>query len=482
MAGGDTFELEVIGERDSSKGLHEFTPILNSIVQSELQYYSFNVNSSTGLGEYYQYLVFITGNICSQNRNQDASANKTLSVYYSFNALMFQNLALGQMSSFENGYLQALTDVAIQKGGESILYIAVQAPESTNTSDTWLYELGVSQNDLVFQYDNESFVEVVDTDHESALIVTGNLTVGHNDMTSYNASQSTYQLYVYAYEYKDLFDATNSSWCAVRSGPALFATTSFVTSYTTRGGGLHQEFLVTGLNASSKYVGYLLSDFRGSGFGGAVYKQFEFETMSTDACALIYDLEFCDQVGYSVPALSLEEYLSKSDLKQLYDDRAKALYTNFSKAMQQIACNTTDDAIYSPIRTCDDCRTLYKDWLCSVTIPRCSTRNNTGYIHREANQSRNSFIDDEVVPPLSYFEVLPCVNVCQAVVRDCPADFGFVCPTRNKSIQLSYYWDTSDEYASCNYVGVYAVSDSGARALQVATWVVLVASVAAMML
>lgn len=480
MLVGDVFELGELDERDPSKGLHEFTPILNTIVQSELQYYSFNVNSSTGLGEYYQYLVFITGNICSQNRNQNASNHKSLSVYYSFNSLMFLDLSIGRMTSFENGYVQALTDVAIQKGGQSVLYIAVQAPESTNSTDSWSYEIGVSQNDLVFQYDEESFVQVVDTDHESALIVTGNLTVNAHDLELYNASESTYQLYVYAYEYKDLFAATNSSWCAVRSGPALFATTSFVTSYTTRGGGLHQEFLITGLNASSKYVGYLLSDFRGSNFGGVVYKQFEFETMSTDACALIYNLEFCDQVGYSVPALSLEEYSSKSELKKLYDDNAKALYSNFSKGMQQIACNTTDDAIYSPIRTCDDCRTLYKDWLCSVSIPRCSTRNVTGYIYREANKSRNKFIDEEVVPPLSYFEVLPCVNVCQAVVRDCPAQFGFVCPKKNKSIQLSYYWDTGSEYISCNYVGVYAESSSGAQALRVATWMLMVGAVVMM--
>lgn len=491
---GDEFDLGLdIPEsiqnfpRDKSDYLHEFKPVSNTIVQSGFQYYSFNVNASTGLGEVYQYLVFITGNICSEDSNIAASANQSLTVYYSFNSLMVTNLEVAHMSHFENGYFQALTDVALLSTGSTVLYIAVQAPQSTNTSATWSYMLGVSQNDLVFQYDNRSFVEVVDTDHESALIVTGNLTAPDGaDPERFNATMSIYQLYVYTYDNRDIFADTNCSWCAIRNGPSLFASTSYLTSFTARGGGLYQQFLVTGLNASTKYVGYLVSDFGGaqsaSLYGGAVYLQFEFDTMSTEACALVYDLEFCDRVAYSVPALTIEQYATKEQLKELYDDRARALYGNFSKAMDQIACNTTDNAAFSPIRTCDDCKQLYKDWLCSVTIPRCSSRNITGYLYRTANQSRNAFIDEEVVPPLDYFEVLPCVNVCQAAVRDCPADFGFVCPRDNDSIKLSYYWDTGSKYGSCNFVGNYAVVQNGAAKLLVATWMLLLASVGSMMM
>lgn len=475
---GEEYDLSTPYPRRSSKGLQEFTPISNTIGQSELQYYSFNVNASTGLGEYYQYLVFLTGNICDLTADAAAAANQSLTVYYSFNLLMFQNLEVGQMTHFEYGYFQALTDIAILDSlGQSVLYIAVRAPQSTNTSATWSYEIGVSQNDLVFQYDDHSFAEVVDTDHESALIVTGNLTSREDtDASNFNASLSMYQLYVYAYSYRDYFDNSNSSWCAIRNGPALFTSANLVTSYTTRGGGLSQEFLVKGLNASTKYVGYLVSNFGGSNFGGAVYKQFQFETMASDTCALVYNLDFCDQVAYLVPKLSLPEYQDNDALKQLYDDRAKAIYQNFSKALDQIACNTTDDAIFSPVRSCADCQLLYKDWLCSVTIPRCSTRNITGYIQRTENNSRNAFIDDIVVPPLDYFEVLPCVNVCQAVVRDCPADFGFVCPKHNDSIRLSYFWDTGGEYALCNYVGIKDTEENAATMKHVG-WLVLVVSV-----
>lgn len=437
---------------DKSKGLQEFTPISNQIGQSEIQYYSFSVNTSTGLGEYYEYLIFLTGNICSQPDYLTVD-DPSLTVYYSFNSSMFSNFELGEMSQFKNGYFQALERVPISSDDiDSVLYIAVRAPESTNTSDVWKYEIGVSQNDLVFQWDDRSWASLVDTDEDSALIVTGNLTGDHlTNYSSLNATKSKYSLFIYSYDYKDFFKQLNSSWCAVRNGPALLSTSYFESSFTNRGGGLQQQFFVPGLNSSTKYIAYLVSDFMGTSFGGAVYQPFEFETLGTDVCELIYDLDFCDQVAYSVPN---SENLSNEAVKELYDNRAKSLFSNFSKALQQIACNTTDNAKYSPIRTCSDCHDSYKNWLCSVTIPRCSTRNITGYKYREVGKSRNNFINDVIQPQNAYYEILPCVNVCHAMVRDCPADFEFQCPKKdNDTISLSYYWDDGGKYATCNYVG-----------------------------
>lgn len=456
-----------------SEGLQEFTPIRNTIKQTELQQYSFSVNTSTGLGAYYEFLIFITGNICDQPDDMLASGNQSLVVYYSFNASMFDNYELGTMVHFENGYFSALADVPISSGEDSILYIGVRAPESTNLTATWSYEIGVSQNDLVYQWDNRSFAQVVDTDDNLTLIVTGNLSSKADlKISDFNTSLSNFQLFIYSYEDADHFKYLNSSWCAVRNGPALLSTNNFNTSYTTRGGALRQQFFVGGLNASTKYVGFLVSDFSGSKLGGAVYSKFEFETMSSSACSLIYDLEFCDEVAYSVPALSLDHLAERSSLAGIFDDRAKNLYANFSKALQQIACNTTMDAIYSPIRTCTDCARLYKNWLCSVTIPRCSTRNITGYVERQPNESRNTFITDEIVPPQNYFEVLPCVNVCQAIVRDCPSNFGFHCPRKNESIRLSYFWDIGAEYATCNFLGVPHAVKSGASRASTILWMV----------
>ncbi|RCK65086.1 Stretch-activated cation channel MID1 [Candida viswanathii] len=458
----------------SSEGLQEFTPIRDTIVQSETKYYSFSVNTQSGLGEFYELLIFLSGNICTQPRNMHPN-DTSLAVYYSFNASMFTNNEIGQMQLFQDGFFQALTQlpVAEDSDGPDILYIAVRAPENTNRTSLWTYQIGVSQNDLVFQWDDRSWGALVDADDNSALITTGNISslVGANAL-DVNISESQFSLYLFSDEYKDYFNGLNNSWCAIRNGPVLIHPEDIETSITNRHGTLQQQFLVTGLNASTTYIAYIIMDFEGVEFGGAVYRPFQFETMSGDACELIYDLEFCDQVAYSVPALGdrlndLDD--NKNYTKKLYDDYARSLYVNFSKSLQQVACDTSPDAVFSNLRTCDDCADSYKNWLCAVTIPRCSSRNQTGYILRNATNQRNDFLADTINPISEYYEVLPCVNVCYAIVRDCPADFGFMCPTKNDSIKLSYYWDAGDpddQWPSCNYVGHFsAYANRGFKAV-----------------
>ncbi|KAK6457085.1 integral plasma membrane protein [Scheffersomyces xylosifermentans] len=456
----------------NSQGLQEFTPIRDTIVQSGTNYYSFSVNTTTGLGEYYEFLIFLTGNICSQPPHI-LNNETSLAVYYSFNASMMTNMEVSQMVLFHNGYLQALADVPIQTNDEvadSILYIAVRAPENTNRTAQWSYQIGVSQNDLVFQWDDRSWASLIDTDDDSALVVTGNLTNAQGqNISELNATESQFSLYIYSYDYNDYFTSINSSWCAVRNGPALIRPEEIQSSYTTRNGALQQQFYVTGLNASTKYIAYLISDFSGVDFGGAVYSPFEFETLDSPSCELIYDLDFCDQIAYSVPASSKA---TKEEIMSLYDNRARDLYVNFTKALQQIPCDTLENAVFSPMKTCKDCADSYKDWLCAVTIPRCSTRNITGYKERAPGNSRNDYINEVIQPDLTYFEVMPCVNVCEAIVRDCPADFGFMCPIKNESISLSYFWDNGGDWPTCNYVGKYAITASSAalRAFVVNGW------------
>lgn len=447
---------------NNSTGLQEFQPIKNTIVQSETQYYSFRVDSQETLGSYYQLLIFLTGNICNEPDNMNID-DTSIAVYYSFNGEMFENLEFGQKSLFENGYFQTLVEVPADLNANdddpnndfSILYIAVRAPENVNRTAKWSYQIGVSQKDLVFQWDNRSWAELIDTDSESALITTGNLTNSAN-FSLLDTSTSQYSLFIYSYDYLGYFDKVNSSWCAVRQGPALIKGDQIISTYTNRLGSLQQQFYVSGLNSSTKYIAYLLSDFKGNTYGGALYYPFEFETMANDGCELIYDLEFCDGVSYSVPSSSRH---SKDELKFIYDQQAESYYQNFTKALNQVACNTTRDAEFSPMKTCEDCARLYKSWLCSVTIPRCSTRNQTGYLHREVSESRGAFINDDISPDQSYYEILPCIDVCNTMVRDCPAQLGFACPTSNQSIAKSYYWwDGDAQWPSCNKLALNLIS------------------------
>ena len=238
---------------------------------------------------------------------------------------MFTNNEIGQMQLFKDGFFQGLADLPLTETTttnndtttttvpEKILYIAVRAPENTNRTAQWTYQIGVSQHDLVFQWDDRSWGSIVDVDDNSALIVTGNLTkLSLGNYLDLNATNSQFSLYLYSYDNKDYFQGMNNSWCAVRSGPVLVKPEEIETKFIARHGSIQQQFMVNNLNASTKYIAYIVMDFEGVEYGGAVLRPFEFETMDGTACELIYDLEFCDQVAYSVPAIGNSPLLASS--------------------------------------------------------------------------------------------------------------------------------------------------------------------------
>ena len=82
---------------------------------------------------------------------------------------MFTNNEIGQMQLFKDGFFQGLADLPLTEitttnndtttttVPEKILYIAVRAPENTNRTAQWTYQIGVSQHDLVFQWDDRSW-------------------------------------------------------------------------------------------------------------------------------------------------------------------------------------------------------------------------------------------------------------------------------------------------------------------------------------
>lgn len=458
------------GGGGDNQDLQEFTPIRDLILQLETRYYSFNVNTTSGLGLVYQFLIFLLGNLCLQPYNV-FPGDRLLTVYYLFNSSVFGNLELGTMIEFKNGYFQAITEVPRANDSDDdddddstsaapsplgtaadqfdVLYIAVRAPENTNRTASWTYQIGVLQNDLVFQWDDRQWAQLVDADMDLALIVTGNLTT-NNTIDELNVNSSQYSLLIFPATYEDKFAMLNSLWCAVRNTPPLFELLLFETSYTLRNGFLQQQFFVPGLNALTRYLAYLLSSFKGKDYGGAVYQPFEFKTMSLNSCKLIYDLEFCQGVLYAVPN---NPQFNRTELRHLYDNQAKDLYQNFSYALQQVACNATDETRFSPIVNCDDCDELYRDWLCSVTVPRCTTEQQDFYVFRDVNQSRSDFINEQVSPPNPYYEIMPCIDNCYALVRDCPVDFNFQCPTRNELVIKSYnFYDKDSEVPTCNLV------------------------------
>jgi hypothetical protein len=198
-------------------------------------------------------------------------------------------------------------------------------------------------------------------------------------------------------------------------------------------------------------------------------------------CKLIYNLPFCSDVAYAVPANSTS---TVPDLVTFYDGNAQSLYQNFNSSIQQISCNTTNSARYSLVSTCDNCADSYKTWLCAVAVPRCvdlaapvlggaavipramanataaqlqTAGVNGSYAQRSwVNSSRNALIDQAIAPG-PYKELLPCSQLCYDLARTCPTVLGFSCP-KQASLLGRAYGVFNRQLAStgtwtCNFLG-----------------------------
>lgn len=449
----------------NSTEVSEWDPISDIIGQGETKYYQFNVNTtSTGFSQYYNILIFLSGNICTLPDN--VGNDNQLFVYYSFSDAIFSDNQSNSNAPaiFSNGYFEALAKYDIQdekehtkrdnsNSDQQTLYIKVSAPLTSKKKDIWNYEFGISQNDLIYQWDQDEWIVNVDSDANSALFVSGNFSKV-DSMKIENASNQSnsthnYELYVYPGESNDTyFKGLSHSWCAVKNGPAaLKSVDNMVTSLTNRSNALRQQFYLSNLNHSSNYVSFAVYN---SEQGGTVFKSGTFKTMSTNACKILYNLDFCQNVAYAAPNIQVD------DVSSYYDNFSRLIFQNFSNVLDQVPCDIELDALYSPLKTCEDCRRSYRDWLCAVTIPRCTTNKQSMYEFRNINDSRLLFIYNY----LPYYEILPCYNQCEAIVRDCPAQLGFSCPNNGTTLNNDYYWDTgSTDYMLCNFVGnITAVS------------------------
>ncbi|CCC67548.1 hypothetical protein NCAS_0A09900 [Naumovozyma castellii] len=477
----------------NSDNIYEWQPVVANITIGETNSFVFTIDpelTGSGFAPTYEVFIFLSGNICSRPEN---SSDIELGVFYSFDKNILSNSSLGTYTAFGNGYMEQLAISPIQESQSNVtseysnLYVVMQLVNATtnealidytNGEDTraWEYRLSISENDLVYQWDYRSWLQVLDTDHSSALLITGNVSTDAKVYHNYSIyDPSLYDLYIYSYEDSLKFDQDlNISLCAVKNGPYLVTSEGsnnlskslevtdlkIQKSIEDSAAGVSEYFYITGLNSSTTYAAYLTKKIGKSGnitdVGGVLFSKEYFSTKDTDTCSLIYGLDFCTGVAYSVPTSSLA-FGNKTLLAETYDHIASAIYGNFSKALQLISCDAESDARYSPIRTCDDCATSYRNWVCAVSIPRCSTSSSEYFVHRDHLDNRNSYINTFIKPSRDYFEVLPCIDMCHAMVRDCPSDFGFACPNPKRDDDLlnySYnYYRSGTNLETCNFIG-----------------------------
>ncbi|KAK4192975.1 hypothetical protein QBC35DRAFT_458701 [Podospora australis] len=392
------------------------------------------------------------------------------------------------------------------------VYIAVHAP---NVSDVfegiYNFKIAVSLESHYFSYNERDDADLiwVDSDSQGALLYTHNLTES-TEPTEQAKIMSSSPYVLFAHDKNDTaINGLKFSYCGLQNHAQIAAikdgreSSKVRTSMTKRGQGNlpKQQFFFSGLDPSTHFWGILARDGnwlsgkekrqedpKQPGGGGQVFRSTEFETKSDHGnCALITDLEFCDEVAYSVP--SNPKFGNSTELAKFYDKYAAEIYDNFNKSLQQIQCEAIPQQRYSLVRNCTDCANAYKTWLCSVTIPRCEDFDKQAdYLQPRAvfepfpngeklsqevlkdfpntttyRSSRNPRID-EFIKPGPYKELLPCEDLCYDLVRSCPAVMGFGCPQPD-GLGFKGNYMTRDKAGElrCNFQGSAHVTAGASR-------------------
>ncbi len=384
------------------------------------------------------------------------------------------------------------------------VYIGISAPNVSSRALTGTYNFQVAASvDMAYHsYDNETDANLiwVDSDASAALLITHNLTDSLDADT--DAALMAVQPYVMFAQNADdaSIDGLRFSYCGLQTYAQVAATksggkfTSMVSTSMTKAGLGNlpkQQFYFSGLNASSEYVGILAAlPANGTGqigaalpgAGGKVARATSFATKAANAnCEVVFNLTFCNETAYAVPS-NPTRFASAAELAQVYDDYASGMFDVFRKVLAQVPCEAPDTQRYSLARNCADCEAAYKNWLCSVAMPRCADfSDDSPWLQPRAisqpfpngdfldpavaaqfpnisayNASRNPFIDENIAPG-PYKEVLPCDDLCYRLVQSCPSAIGFSCPLPGyHGFNTSYGIRTAaDENGDvkCNYPG-----------------------------
>lgn len=480
--------------------------------------------------------IYISANVCSQptwnGTEPQPGPPPQLTLYVSTKE---NNTNLGPgvgnasqtIQPFDRGFANASV-----VGVTGAWRLAVSAPElPRGFTGSWTYSLAASIDGYFHSIESsDAFLYLVDTDYNSALLVTDNLTEADSNTTVYKQWMNLTAPFIMFAANTNLTSlwGMENSYCGldqfVKANGQIEASredlvgqeTHVQMGMTTRGLGKKpkQQFYVTNLNSSSEYRGFLAM--RGNstaygdgvvGGGGKVWQPVFFTTKSDGNCQLLYNMTFCDEVAYAVPA-NPNTMKSFEELQNFYENYTTTWWAPFNWTLSQIACNTTSDAQYSLAKNCTNCAAAYKEWLCAVSIPRCQDFTNTAdylqirnvgqsfynndsmldsdflnsqyiampnapsiqgsnafdqtYMSSFAtNQSRNPRID-EVIKPGPYKEVLPCEDLCYSLMQSCPASIGFVCPYRGRGLEAGYGM-RSPNGVTCSYLGaVYYVNGASA--------------------
>ena len=164
--------------------------------------------------------------------------------------------------------------------------------------------------------------------------------------------------------------------------------------------------------------------------------------------------------------------------------------TNFTANLLTFPCGRD---MYSPLVTCQDCQTAYRQWLCAVSFIRCGepspqrpdsftttspASTATGIGVWPTGPSGQQQVLSALVPVpaptssgssnprntnlpalgTSYQMLLPCIETCNAAARACPPFLQFKCPVPRFNAGVSYGVGYVDGFDGVRGKGVTGVA------------------------
>lgn len=265
------------------------------------------------------------------------------------------------------------------------------------------------------------------------------------------------------------------------ASPATSASATVATSLVLRDGsqGWRTQFLVQGLRPSTQYTMYTVSSTSPAGTS-TLSQPISFRTKSAAfACTLVHSLPFCPAVSWAAPFPPLTDgaTYTAENFPAPIKERFLSSLENFGASLLTFACGRD---LYSVVQSCSSCERAYRQWLCSILIPRCGeTASNPGgdgsgdskipapaLVDRAigaANITANSPRIDQTAfsadgngnGVTNYQELLPCLETCHAVDRSCPPPLQWYCPRKGTNAEKSYgvgYIDKEGDEVRCiNY-------------------------------
>ncbi|GAA5903299.1 Mid1p [Sporobolomyces salmoneus] len=373
--------------------------------------------------------------------------------------------------------------------GTDGVWVGVTAPDDAELGGdgdgVWTFELDVTNDAPLVLLDGGASFHFHDSDQSTALLTTANWTDGSPQPSAY-----TPVYYSIISPSTPLSYSLGRSRCFVRSQSNV-PERNIEASETTRGygGGTRSQFAVSDLPGGANYTAWLvqnLTEVSNSTNATRLWDPIFFTTKSTSSCRLLYGLDFCPSVAYSVPApLSLPT----SDLVDYFNSTISPSLAAFARTLTTFPCNSTKFGQYSVVSTCTDCYEAYRDWICATTIPRCTDAppnittlvpSNSSLFDPEmdlATWSIPPHYSDTLIrdyPPASrtpsfapsnlsttfpdlfnssypsnrrnsleqspfpYSEVPPCMDACHLVDARCPSFLKWSCPTSGDTGRAVY--------------------------------------------